>query len=176
MTVTTVYTNQKYIEINNQDYPGLDKLITLGVLCNDTKVNRINGSFELIGDSTEKALMSLAIDVNVNPVKIINQYPRIHEFSFDSERKLMTTINEINGKYYAITKGAPDVLFNLVSNIDGNDTLDDYNQANINLANKALRVLAIAYKEINKDTDFTNLTRILKRSNIGLWDDRSSTP
>src|SRR5690554_6263044 len=159
MTITELYSNKNFIEINNDtEYNNLDKLIEFGVLCNDTTVNFENNEYELIGDPTEKSLVDLAINAKLNPIDINKNYKRIHEFSFDSERKLMTTINEIDGKYYAITKGAPDVLFNLVKDIEGTDTIEDYIKANLDMANKALRVLAVGYKEIDKKTDFDNLT------------------
>ena len=159
MTITATYSNQTFTEINseNTNYDGINKLINYGVLCNDTRVSNNDGVYELIGDPTEKALIDLAINTNNNPVDINNNFRRIHEFSFDSERKLMTTINEIEGKYYSITKGAPDVVFNLVKDIEGNvDTLQDYAKVNLDMADQALRVLAISYKEVSKDLDFSN--------------------
>ena len=159
MTITALYTNKEYIEVNNDNsYNHINKIIEYGVLCNDTKVNYIDDAFQLIGDPTEKALIDLAITTGFNPVDINNNFTRIHEFSFDSERKLMTTVNEINGKYYAITKGAPDVVFNLVTSIEGTkDTIQDYAKVNLDMADQALRVLAIAYKEIDKNTKFDDL-------------------
>jgi Ca2+-transporting ATPase len=159
MTITHIYSNGEIVEINNETKTdGIEKLINFGVLCNDTSVQFINEKFELIGDPTEKALVDLAITTNNNPIEINKNFKRIHEFSFDSERKLMSTINEVDGKYYVITKGAPDVVFNLVKDIEGSDTLEDYTVANLNMANKALRVLAIGFKEIDKATDFNKLT------------------
>lgn len=161
MTITEVYTNDKVIEINEDeqnDYSHIGKLVKFGVLNNDTTINFIDNEFQLIGDPTEKALVDLAIATNYNPIDINKDNKRVYEFSFDSERKLMTTINEIDGKTYVVTKGAPDVMFNLVKDIEGTSTIEDYTVANLNMANKALRVLAIGYKEIPADTDFTKLT------------------
>ena len=83
---------------------------------------------------------------------------RVSEISFDSNRKLMTTIHEYNGKYMVITKGAPDVLLKISTGIaDGiktskitNEKIEKIREYNNNMANKALRVLAVAYKEIEK--------------------------
>ena len=158
MTVTAVYTDNHFVEIKEgNDFSQVEKLISYGVLCNDTKVNFIDEKYELIGDPTEKALIDLAINTNKNPMEIIKSYQRVYEFPFDSERKLMTTINEIDGKYYAITKGAPDVVFDLVKDIEGSDTIKDYAKVNLEMADLALRVLAVSYKEIAKDTDFASL-------------------
>ncbi|MDY0277414.1 MAG: cation-translocating P-type ATPase [Acholeplasma sp.] len=159
MTITAVYSDKQFVEIKDgNDYKKVDKIIDFGVLCNDTKVNLIDGKYELIGDPTEKALIDLALNTDNDPIKIIKNNKRIHEFSFDSERKLMTTINEIDGKYYAITKGAPDIIFNLVTNVEGGkDTIQDYAKVNLDMADMALRVLAISYKEIDKNTVFSKL-------------------
>ena len=158
MTVTKVYSNGQFIDVEDESkLSSMKKLISYGVLCNDTKVNYVDNKFELIGDPTEKALIDLAITANLNPIDIINNNTRVHEFSFDSERKLMTTINQINGKHYVITKGAPDVVFDIVNNIEGNDTLKDYAKVNLDMANLALRVLAVAYKEIDSNIDFSKL-------------------
>src|SRR5690554_3635043 len=159
MTITEVYSNKEFVETKEgNDYSNLEKLINFGVLCNDTTVNNIDNKYELIGDPTEKALVDLAINANLNPIDINNKFKRVYEFSFDSERKLMSTINEIDGKYFVITKGAPDVVFDLVKDIEGKDSIKDYAKANLDMANKALRVLAVGYKEIPKNTDFTKLT------------------
>lgn len=159
MTITAMYSDQKFIEVKEgSNYSDVKKLIEFGVLCNDTKVNLIDEAYSLIGDPTEKALIDLAINTNNNPIDINNNFKRIHEYSFDSERKLMTTINEINGEYYSITKGAPDVVFNLVKDIEGNkDSIQDYAKVNLDMADQALRVLAISYRKVSKDLDFDNL-------------------
>src|SRR5690606_2624597 len=88
----------------------LKTLIQYGVLCNDTKVQKLNGTYDTIGDPTEIALIHLATSLNLDPVSIINAYERVYEYPFDSDRKLMTTVYSIDGQLISITKGAPDVL------------------------------------------------------------------
>src|SRR5690606_4639820 len=99
-------------------------------------------------------------------IDILNQYPRVHELPFDSERKLMTTVHEVDGQYISITKGAPDVLLARVTDldIDGKKTpvtkkhIDDFTLQNQTFADQALRVLAIAYKVYEKSSDVLELS------------------
>ena len=71
--------------------------------------------------------------------------PRINEIPFDSNRKMMTTIHKLNnGKYRIITKGAPDILLNKCLNVDRKKVEIENEQ----MARKALRVIAVAYKDI----------------------------
>ena len=75
--------------------------------------------------------------------------PRINEIPFDSNRKMMTTIHQLeNNKYRIITKGAPDVLFNKcnISNVEKQKVQKD----NLSMAKKALRVIAVSYKDVDK--------------------------
>ncbi len=131
----------------------LNKLIYSNMLCNDTKISS-DGS--LTGDPTETALVDMAFKLNFDPT-IYDRAPRISEVPFDSDRKLMTTINEINGKYIVYTKGGVDELLKKCNSyiLNGNikSDLDNYSKKirehNENMANEALRVLACGYKELN---------------------------
>ena len=76
------------------------------MLCNDTKISK-DGS--LTGDPTETALVDMAFKLDFDP-SIYDRTPRCQEIPFDSDRKLMTTINEVNGKYIVYTKGGIDEL------------------------------------------------------------------
>ena len=161
MTVKRVYTDGSITNvdnINNSDNT-IKMLIDYGVLCNDTKVNKEDdGTFTKIGDPTEIALVDLAIEVKYNPIDIINDFDRKAEIPFDSERKLMTTVNNIKGKYVSITKGAPDILVGKCNKIYANGSVRDINdkdieninKSNAEMANSALRVLAVGYKELDK--------------------------
>lgn len=159
MTIKKVYNNEELSSVVEMD--DLDehttKLVNFGVLCNDTKVKKAANGYETIGDPTEIALIDLAINLNMDPIQILKSFKRLHELPFDSERKLMTTVNEIDGKIISITKGAPDVLFSRVTNIDINGEIRPFtekdnqnlNETNISMANQALRVLAIGYKVLD---------------------------
>ena len=129
-------------------------LIDSGVLCNDTK---ISDNKKLTGDPTETALIDLAYKIQKDAKNIISTHKRVGEVPFDSDRKLMTTINEYNGKYIVYTKGAVDELMKRCINytLDGNikDDLQEYrkivSENNMIMANNALRVLGFAYKELD---------------------------
>ena len=131
----------------------LNKLVYSNMLCNDTKISN-DGS--LTGDPTETALVDMAFKLNFDPT-IYDRAPRLDEVPFDSDRKLMTTVNEINGKYLVYTKGGVDELLkrcnSYILNNEIKKDLDNYSKVirehNENMAKEALRVLACGYKEID---------------------------
>ena len=120
--------------------------------CNDTKIAK-DGT--LTGDPTETALVDMAFKLGFDGV-IYDNAPRLNEIPFDSDRKLMTTLNENNNKYIIYTKGGVDELLKRCKNYlyKGEIKTDLENYANIirekneEMAKNALRVLACAYKEI----------------------------
>ena len=141
---------QEYKNNINED---VKKLIYSNMLCNDTKISN-DGT--LTGDPTETALVDMAFKLDFDP-SIYDQMPRIDEIPFDSDRKLMTTVNEINGKYVVYTKGGVDELLNRCNsyllNGETKQDLENYSKIirknNEEMAKAALRVLACAYKEID---------------------------
>jgi len=165
MDVLKVYTNKTIIDINNDTV--LDDttktLINYGILNNDTKTSITEDKYVKIGDPTEIAFIDLAIKFNINPVDYFKENPRLFEFPFDSDRKMMTTFHKFGNKIVAIVKGAPDIVFSRSIH----EVVDDkvvklescahYEQTNLELANKALRVLAIAYKEYDVNTNLKDL-------------------
>lgn len=118
-------------------------------LCNDTAVSADG----LLGDPTETALVAYAQQMGVNFEELTANYPRINEKPFDSDRKLMTTVHEADGKKVSYTKGAPDMLLarcKFILTAQGVEPLteeiaEEIKAANSAMANKALRVLAAAY-------------------------------
>ena len=134
-------------------------LIQKAILCTDGSVNIVDNKQEHVGDPTETALIAYGIDKQYLKDELLKQYPRQRVFPFDSQRKLMTVINEIDGQHYAIVKGAPEILLDLCNNVDikkVDEVIDQY-------ASKAYRTLAVAYKKIEasvvasgKETDFEN--------------------
>ena len=156
MTVEMVFYNNNLAKVSdikdkNKEF---ELLIDSGVLCNDTK---ISDNKKLTGDPTETALIDLAYKIQKDAKNIISTHKRVGEVPFDSDRKLMTTINEYNGKYIVYTKGAVDELMKRCINytLDGNikDDLQEYrkivSENNMIMANNALRVLGFAYKELD---------------------------
>lgn len=155
MTVQKIFTNNYMIEVNKEIKINneLEKLIYISMLCNDTKVGTNN---ELTGDPTETALIDMGMKMDVDVHEILST-PRLAELPFDSDRKLMTTVHEINGKYFVYTKGAVDELLkrcdNYILNEEIKNDLEEYkrtiDETNESLAKNALRVLGFAYKEID---------------------------
>lgn len=161
MTVTKVFVNEKSFDINEKTKTNssIDKLAFMGCLCNDTKVSFNDGEYLKIGDPTEIAFIDLALILNKDPIKIVKENKRVYEFPFDSERKMMTTVHNFDGSRYAVVKGAPDVIFKQAVAIENQEIFDIelYEKANQDLSNQALRVLAIAYKKIDKSVNLKNL-------------------
>ena len=155
MTVQKIFTNNYMIEVNKEIKINneLEKLIYISMLCNDTKVGEDN---KLTGDPTETALIDMGMKMDVDVHEILST-PRLAELPFDSERKLMTTVHEINGRYVVYTKGAIDELLkrcdNYILNEEIKYDLAEYkkniDEINEGLAKNALRVLGFAYKEID---------------------------
>lgn len=128
---------------------GVRKLLCYGTLCCDGSVVFHEGEEQHIGDPTETAIV-LAAHKNGMPKEELGiQYPRIAEIPFDSDRKLMTTVNQIDGKNIVITKGAFDMMAARCTNGD----LEKARRINDGLSGSALRVLAVGYKEIDKVPD-----------------------
>ena len=157
MTVEKIFIKDEIKDLNklqendiNQD---LEKLVFANMLCNDTKISK-DGT--LTGDPTETALVDMALKLKFSQ-DIYNQMPRIDEVPFDSDRKLMTTVNEQNGKYIVFTKGGVDELLNKCNSYlfngeikqDLSNHVNTIKQKNEEMAKEALRVLACAYKELN---------------------------
>ncbi len=155
MTVQKIFWNNKTQNI--EDIKEIDDelrgLIQTSMLCNDTKVD---SNKQLMGDPTETALVDMGFKLEFDPSKF-DQNPRVKEIPFDSERKLMTTVNRVGNGYIAYTKGGIDELLAKCTKIElnGNDEelSHDYEEKikaeNENMAKQALRVLGMAYKELD---------------------------
>ena len=154
MTVEKVFCNDTTSDIEraetNEDFR---KLIYDCMLCNDSRVLE-NG--EIAGDPTETALVDFALKLDY-PVSIMRENPRVAEVPFDSNRKLMSTVNGKDGKYIVYTKGGLDEILRKCDSYlykgSVRHNLSDYAEwirtNNEHMANEALRVLAFAYKEID---------------------------
>lgn len=127
------------------------KLAQVMALNNDTKI----GEEGLVGDPTETALISFNQNQGENLDDLFNQMPRVAEIPFDSERKLMTTVNQDGDGYLITVKGAPDELLKRAKQININGRIEALDETilkkllaiNSDFAKQALRVLAFAYKE-----------------------------
>lgn len=154
MTLTKAYVDgfANTEEINTQNSAAVRKLLQYGTLCCDDSVVFHGMEEQHIGDPTETAIV-LAAHKNGMPKDELNkQYPRVAEIPFDSDRKLMTTVNRIDGKNMVIVKGAFDMMASrcIVGDVETARKITEEMSAN------ALRVLAIGCKEI--DTVPENLT------------------
>lgn len=144
-TGTLTENNMKVVEIIGNK----NKILEYGALCCNCEINE--GVVE--GEPTEVAIVKEAVKEKQNKV-----LPRICEIPFDSNRKLMTTVNELeNGKYRIITKGAPEILLSICDYYEENNTVHNMNSTflskiknkNEKMAEKALRVLGVAYLDVD---------------------------
>lgn len=163
MTVTRVYLDGKLKDVKEVTYEENPVFMKGFVLCNDAST--ANG--ERMGDPTEIALLDMGTLVNITREGLEETNPRINEQSFDSARKLMTTVHkDQNGKVTGYTKGAMDILLGRCKKIFTNgETIDitekhiaDINKAASEMAHGALRVLALAIKEDDDSASEENLT------------------
>ena len=132
-------------------------ILKLGTMCTDTTEERINGKLGFVGEATEVAISNAAMEEGVSKSFLYDEMKRINDIPFDSKRKMMTTIHKYGNGYRIITKGAPDVLLKRCSNCYSGGQIvpifskkDDINEQNNQMAEKALRVIAVAYKDVEK--------------------------
>lgn len=168
MTVVKAYLfNEKNMDI--EEFLTEDKrlLLNTAILANDASINEAGRK---IGDPTEIALIDFAEKLAIDPTDIRQAYPRLAELPFDSDRKMMSTVHEINGQKMLLVKGAPDVIISLSTrylNSTQEHKLDRSSLETLTtkieeFSKEALRVLAFAYKPVNTEqvtlddeTDFT---------------------
>jgi Ca2+-transporting ATPase len=161
MTVTKIYTHDKIKDVEdiNIDKSSENMLLKTMVLCNDATYTEKNQT----GDPTEVALLIMGNNNGLKKEEAEKNYKRVNEIPFESDRKMMTTVNDVNGEYYVFTKGAIDNLLNVSTkiNIDGEekelteDKKKEILKAAEEMSSQALRVLGAAYKK----TDNTKGTR-----------------
>ena len=144
--------------------PALDMLLKIQALCNDARLERRDGDtaaeWRIIGDPTEGAMIVAAKKAGLDIGQLNERQPRLNEIPFDSQRKLMTTFHsDGNGAFLALTKGAPDILLEKCRGVMLRDgSVRDLTPAdresilleNQSLAGQALRVLAMAFKLLER--------------------------
>ena len=143
----TLTKNQMTVVETKTNNNTIDFLLELGSMCTDCDIIYDKNKLIVKGEPTETAIVEGALKQNKNKNDLYKIMPRVNEIPFDSNRKMMTTIHKIENKYRIITKGAPDVLLDRcnLSNEKKNKILLE----NDNMASRALRVIAIAYKDVN---------------------------
>ena len=138
-------------------------LLNAMVLCNDSSFSQEG---QLLGDPTEVALIAYSDKIGYPYQDLREKSPRLAEFPFDSERKLMSTINDFEGQKTIFVKGGPDVLFNHCNQVflDGKvqeftpELKEKFQAQNEAFSQKALRVLAYAYKPVSDNKTELTLT------------------
>ena len=153
MTVKKIYTATGFAD----DIIDAKKVLQISNLCNDTKIVEEDGKIKTIGDPTETALVDIALHADIDKRKLEQEFERVDEIPFDSDRKLMTTFNKSGEKIEINTKGAPDVLIkkckyiydNGIREITNKD-MENISKANEEMAKDALRVLAAGFKIVDK--------------------------
>ena len=159
MTVKDTYVlNQNEYELT--DNPNFLELMNCMLLCNDTTLKIDDeGNLTTLGDPTETALVHYGYELSFNKDNFCGMFPRVNEIPFDSDRKLMTTLNSVGEKTVAYTKGAIDCLLEKCTHILDNGTKRKItprdkakiNEINYDYADRALRVLAFACKDVYGD-------------------------
>jgi Ca2+-transporting ATPase len=174
MTVQKVFYDGRVLPVsvaltaNGSQQEGLQEnsfqqLVQIGVLCNDARINTPhnrdgNGTPEVNGDPTETALVQLGLQAGLHKNRLENLTPRVSEVPFDSLRKCMTTAHCCHDLYRVYTKGAPDVVLPLCSRVLEEGRVVELTTAkqelitaaNEEMAAEGLRVLCLAYKEMEQ--------------------------
>ena len=154
--VNGTLTNAEDININDK-YQRM--LLNFGALCSDA----VSEGGKEIGDPTEVTLTNLVRKFNLSELEIRKEYPRLSEIPFDSDRKLMSTLHEIDGKIYMVTKGALDILLRRTKFIyDENgvrpvtdEDITKIENVNYELSSNGLRVLAFTFKNFPLQKELT---------------------
>lgn len=147
--------------INIVDFPELNKALISAVLCNAAELIQENNIYKVFGDPTEGSLLTLAAKAGILKGQKEKDFSFVDEIPFDSERKKMTILRRHENGIIAFVKGAPDVLLGNCINIQENNSIRALTQedrknilsANNDLANQAMRVLAVAYRNLESNYD-----------------------
>lgn len=177
MTVKKVYTNSESFDIGGvgyapegdftkdgetdtfdaKDNKHFEMLLSAASLNSDAKLVQGDNKWDIVGDPTEGALVTVAAKAGLTNEALNEAYPRVKEFPFDSTRKMMTTFHKgyFENAFVAFTKGAPDIIFERCTHVlvDGEEVpftdelKQEYADKNIEYARQALRVLAYTYRK-----------------------------
>lgn len=145
--------------VNEND---LSLMLRIGMLCNDSRLYQKDGKWLIAGDPTEGALVVAGVKKGLSHGSLLENYPRVGEIPFDSNRKRMSTIHRAEGRTVAYVKGAPDVVLGLCDSIlvDGKvrklseEERKAVDSANSKMASDALRVLAFLPRRVRRGVHF----------------------
>ncbi|MGB3907682.1 MAG: cation-transporting P-type ATPase [Methanomethylovorans sp.] len=143
------------VDVGN--HKGLKMLLTAGALCNNASLEELGNEWKGVGDPTEIALLVAAAKAGIWKDKMENEFPRLQEVIFTSERKMMSTLHDIQEQLMVFTKGAPEMLLGRCTRIYGlfgvrtftEQDREDMLEKNRELAQRTYRVLALAYRPLN---------------------------
>lgn len=144
-TGTLTQNKMKVVEINSRD---VNFTTELACMCTDCNILYKEGKIEVTGEPTEVAIVNQGLATQKDKNELDRLMPRVSEIPFDSNRKMMTTIHQIGNKYRVITKGAPDVLLERC-HINTSEEKRKIQNENEKMAQKALRVIAVGYKDLD---------------------------
>lgn len=179
MTVTRIYVDGEIFEVSGtgydpageiahqhnhepvKDHPILNRLLEIGVLCNEAELQEVDSVWSIIGDPTEGAMLTAAAKGGIIQAELAATYERLGDLPFDSERKMMSVFHAYPQCPLSLTKGAPDIVLDRCSRElrkEGvveltQERRDEIMQVNSAFAQTALRVLAFAFSE-HPDKDF----------------------
>ena len=174
MTIRRLYVDNRFIDVSGSGYepvgdflynghtidprssPALEKLFTIGALCNDTHLIAGENSWAIKGDPTEGALVVLAAKAGLRQAELERNMPRVHEIPFTSESKRMTTVHQTAQNRIAAAKGASEVILESCRYISVNgkekelsiSEREQITAAAQQMADAALRVLGLSYKTV----------------------------
>jgi len=178
MTVSKLYTNEELIEVSGSGYEpkgeflknglpfdpkdnkAVELLLKIGALCNNASLKKEGERWTMIGDPTEGALITVAAKAGIWQEKLAEEHPRIGEVPFDSARKRMSTVHATSKSSKVVyVKGAPEIILELSNRIydkGKSRRLDEKDikrilEASHGMADEALRLLALAYRELPKN-------------------------
>ncbi len=141
------------------------EILLLGAICNNSRAEKNGKKLVFSGDPTETAIMLAAQESGTDTVLLSKNYPRLHETPFSGERKMMSTVNTVNGTKQLTVKGAPDVVLGRCTSLLENGRVlpltavrkRKIEQQNNFMAENALRVIAVAYRKADGDYSEENL-------------------
>ena len=180
MTVVKIYFDDKVLDVEGVGYNingdilkdgkvveiegDLKVFLQVCLHCNNSNIhlaNKDTGDMDVVGDPTEISMKVLALKAGFN-----EPFGKLDEIPFDSDRKMMTVVGKSDGKVYALIKGAPDVLMRNASHVllNGQKVSIEHSRNKImnkneEFAKNALRVLAVAYKELEPGYNLENVEK-----------------
>ena len=155
MTVAEVYSADKKLTLE------------LSALCNNSILHETKSGFRAEGDPTETALITACAKSGISKNQLEKKYPRVHEVPFDPKKKYMITVHKYQSGYRVIIKGACDVILPMCRDVNKSRVL----LMNDSLAQRAMRVIAVAYRDFDRKPSETELDKNLTFSGlIGMTD------